>query len=126
MRIALLLFLLGSMISSPSSDFTVPKKFRGQYRCELPAYEIMHDGGATIVEPTTVILLVYESKIVLRIKDKSFSTYVDKKGSSKGTLSYSAKFQAPFSDCVIAFRAKPKSVEINLPMFDGVSFIKVK
>lgn len=121
-----LLSALGLLLISASGNFSIPRKFRGQYRCEMPAYEIEHDGATTKVESSLATLLVYESKVILRVGGKSFSSYVEKKRSSKSAFTYEVKFDAPLSICRIVFSTKPKSATIDLPMFNNLVFTKMK
>lgn len=122
----LLLSALGLMLISASGNFSIPRKFRGQYRCEMPAYEIEHDGATTKVESSLATLLVYQSKVILRVSGKSFSSFVEKKSSSKRTYTYEVKFDAPLTICRIVFSKKPKSARIELPLFENMVFEKVK
>jgi hypothetical protein len=126
MRISICFLLLGLFLTSAGGNFSIPKKFRGQYRCEMPSYEIEHDGAATKVEASIAFLFVYESRVILKVGGKSFTSFVDKKRGAKSTMSYEAKFDAPFGPCKLTFSAKPKSVSIDLPMFNDLVFTKVR
>lgn len=92
----------------------------------MPSYEIEHDGQTTKVEATIAFLLVYESRVILKLGGKSFSSFVEKKKGANAALSYTAKFDTPFGPCVISFANKPKSATIDLPMFNNLVFEKVK
>lgn len=126
MRISICFLLLGLFLTSAGGNFSIPKKFRGQYRCEMPSYEIEHDGQTTKVEATIAFLLVYESRVILKVGGKSFSSFVEKKKGANAALAYTAKFDTPFGPCVISFANKPKSATIDLPMFNDLVFTKVK
>jgi hypothetical protein len=126
MRISICFLLLGLLLTSTEDNFSIPKKFRGQYRCEMPSYEIEHDGQTTKVEATIAFLLVYESRVILKVGGKSFSSFVEKKKGANSALSYTAKFDSPFGACVISFATKPKSATIDLLMFNNLVFEKVK
>jgi hypothetical protein len=126
MRVSVLFLLLGLMLSSASGNFSIPRKFRGQYRCEMPSYEIEHNGNTTKVEASIASLLVYESRVILKVGGKSFNSFVEKKKGANAALSYTAKFDSPLGACIISFSTKPKSATIDLPMFNNLVFEKVK
>ena len=126
MRISIFFLLLGLLLTSAGVNFSMPKKFHGQYRCEMPSYEIEHDGQTTKVEAAIAFLLVYESRVILKLGGKSFSSFVEKKKGANAPLSYTAKFDTPFGPCIISFANKPKSATIDLPMFNNLVFEKVK
>lgn len=126
MRISILLLLFGVTVSSAASSSKIPKKIRGLYRCEMPSYEIEHNGAAVTVEATRATLLVYESRVVLNIGGKLFSSSVVKRKPSKNTRHFDAQFDTPFGPCIISFTKKPKSATIDLPMFNKLIFYKTK
>jgi len=107
-----------------AAEFTIPRKFRGRYVCEVPGYEIVHQGKTTKVEVLIVILLVYKTKIILRIGDRSFPSNVEKKQASRRNPVYKAEFSAPFQPCDVTFDRKDKTVLIDLPIFQQIPFRK--
>lgn len=118
--------LFASLSVHAASKFTIPRKFRGKYKCELPNYELNHNGTSTKVEATTAILLVYKTKIIFRIGERSFPSNVERKSGSNRKPKYKAEFPAPFYGCSVTFDAKSKSVTIDLPIFQNGVFERVK
>jgi hypothetical protein len=124
MRIGLVLVLLFLTSNLYASEFTIPRKLRGRYTCEVPGYEIVHQGKVTKVEALTAILLVYKTKIILRIDDRSFPSNVEKQVVSRRNPVYTVEFSLPFQPCEITFDRRKKTVLIDLPIFQGLSFVK--
>ena len=125
MRIFIVVFLFLS-VPVHASNFTIPQKFRGRYVCEVPSYEIKHHGISTKVEALTAVLLVYKTKIILRIGERSFPTNVERKVESRKNPVFQAEFTSPFQTCEITFNKKDKTVFVDLPIFQLLPFKKVK
>ena len=124
MRISLVIAALLLTSNFYASEFTIPRKLRGRYTCEVPGYEIVHQGKITKVEALTAVLLVYKTKIILRIDDRSFPSNVEKEVASRRTPVYQVEFSTPFQACLITFDRKEKTVLIDLPIFQTIPFKK--
>jgi hypothetical protein len=107
-----------------AAEFTIPRKFRGRYVCEVPGYDIVHQGKITKVEALTAVLLVYKTKIIMRIGDRSFPSNVERKVASRRNPVYLTEFSTPFQPCDVTFNSKEKTVFIDLPIFQQIPFIK--
>lgn len=112
--------------SAHASDYTIPQKFRGRYKCEVPSYEMKHDGKVIQVAALTAILFVYKTKIIIRIGDRSFTSNVEKIEASRNNPLYRAEFPAPLKSCEVRFNRKNKSVLIDIPLFQGFDFVRIR
>ncbi len=127
MRLLIVLCVLFAYTSvEAASNFVVPRKFRGRYKCEMPAYEINHNGVRTPVEAAIAILLVYKTKIIFRIGERSFPANVERKGGSNKNPEFKCDFPAPFHTGRVTFNKKGKSAKIDLPIFKDCEFVRIK
>jgi hypothetical protein len=122
MRTIVLFVLLSFILSSAAVQAKIPKKFRGEYRCDVPAYNIEHDGNTIQVESTTAALTVSKTNAILRLGKSSFSSGLHRSKSSKSQ--YEAEFDTPFGKCIITFSSKPRSLTIDLQLFKNCVFLK--
>ena len=124
--LTLLIILLSSGLTTYASEFTIPKKFRGRYVCEVPSYFINHLETSTQVDALKAILLVYKTKVIIRIGDRSFPANVKRMESPKKQPIYTAGFPPPFNNCTLTFDKSKKTVSIDAKIFQQTPFQKVR
>ena len=126
MRLFLVFCAITLSASAFASNYTIPRAFRGRYKCEVPGYEINHNGIITKVEALNAILLVYKTKIILRIGDRSFPANVELKSASRKSPIYLTDFQSPFNNSTVSFDRRSKTVIIDAEVFQGQPFKRLK
>lgn len=126
MRLFLVFCAIALSASAFASNYTIPRAFRGRYKCEVPGYEINHNGKITKVEALNAILLVYKTKIILRIGERSFPANVERKEASRKNPVYAADFPHPFNNCLVSFDRRNKTVIIDAQIFQGHPFKRIK
>jgi hypothetical protein len=109
-----------------ASGHTIAKRFRGRYSCEVPSYEMRHLDQVIVVEPLQAVLLVYKTKLILKIGERSFPANVELKQASRKKPIYIAEFPHPFNTCEVSFDRSTKTVYIDSPIFQQLPFNRVK
>lgn len=126
MRHFLVFSLLFLSFQTFASGYSIAKKLRGRYSCEVPSYEMRHLDQIIRVEPLQAILLVYKTKLIIKIGERSFPANVELKQASRKKPIYLAEFPAPFNSCEVSFDRSNKTVFIDSPIFQQLPFNRVK
>ena len=106
--------------------YSIPQKLRGRYKCEVPSYEINHKGVITKVEALSAILLVYKTKIILKIGERSFPANVDRKVASRRNPIYEADFPLPLNTCMVTFDRKENTIRVENQLFKDALFQRIR
>jgi len=126
MRYLLVLCVLLSSVHVLAGNYSIPQKLRGRFVCEVPSYAINHNGKSTTVEALSAMLLVYKTKIILRIGERSFPANVERQIISRNNPEYKADFPAPFNTCRITFDRRKKTILIDSQVFQNIPFERVR